>query len=112
MCLSKVPFALNVESEASAKSQELENFNTRLETVEEKLTKILQGFKTQENNLQKTTHKDDSFTHLATSIVTEQKEKENRQLNLILHNIEESTEEPLNRKKDNINKVTSLLPSI
>ena len=46
---------------------------------------------------------------MATSIVTEQKEKEKRQLNLILHNIEESTEkEPLKRKKDDINKVTSL----
>ena len=71
-----------------------------METVEEKLTEILQGFKSQENNLQKTTHKDDSFTHLATSIVAAQKEKEKRELNLILHNIEESTEEePLNRKK-------------
>ena len=35
--------------------------------------------------------------------------KEKRQLNLILLNIEESIEEePLSRKKDDINKVTSL----
>ena len=47
--------------------------------------------------------------YLAMLIVAEQKEKEKRQLNLILHNTEESTEEePLNRKKDDINKVTLL----
>ena len=107
MCFTEVPFALKIESETSAKSQELENFNTRLETVEVKLTEILQGFKTQEYNLQKTIQKDDSddsFTHLAMLIVAEKKEKEKRQLNLILHNIEESLEEePLNRKKDDIN---------
>ena len=84
--------------------------------MEVKLTEILQGFKTQEDNLQKTIHKDDSddsFTHLAMSIAAEQKEKEKRQLKLILHNIEESTEEePLNRKKDDINKVTSLFTKI
>ena len=52
---------------------------------------------------------EDSLTHLATSIVAEQKEKEKRQLNLILHKIEESVEEePSNRKKDDIHKVTSL----
>ena len=58
-CFSKVPFALKIESETSAKSQELENFNTRLETVEEKLTEILQGFKTQVENRQEIIHKDD-----------------------------------------------------
>ena len=47
LCFSKVPFALKIESETSAKSQELGNFNTRLETVEEKLTEVLQGFKAQ-----------------------------------------------------------------
>ena len=65
-CFSKVPFALKVESETSAKSQELE---TRLETVEEKLTEILQGLKIQVDNRQEIVHKDDSndsFMHLTT----------------------------------------------
>ena len=65
-CFSKVPFALKVESETSAKSQELE---TRLETVEEKLTEILQGLKIQVDNCQEIVHKDDSndsFMHLTT----------------------------------------------
>lgn len=51
---------------------------------------------------------DNSFAHLATSIVAEQKEKEKRQLNLILHKVEESAEGPSNRKKDDISKATSL----
>ena len=84
----------------SAKSQELD---TRLETVKEKLTEILQGLKTQVDNHQETIHKDDSddsFTYLAMSVIAEQKEKEKRQLNLILHKVEESAEEePSNRKK-------------
>ena len=108
-CFSKVPFALKVESETTVKSQELE---ARLGTVEEKLTEILQGLKTQVDNRQEIVHKDDSndsFMHLTTSIVAEQKEKEKRQLNLILHKVEESAEEePPNRKKDDIQKVTSL----
>ena len=41
--------------------------------------------------------------------ISEQKEKEKRQLNLILHNIEESKEEdPQTRKRDDIKKATSL----
>ena len=55
-----------MESETSAKSQELE---TRLETVEEKLTEILQGLKIQVDNRQEIVHKDDSndsFMHLTT----------------------------------------------
>ena len=65
-----------MESETSSKSQELE---TRLETVEEKLTEILQGLKTQVDNRQEIVHKDDSndsFRHLTTSIVAEQKKRE------------------------------------
>ena len=54
LCFSKLPLALKIESETSAKSQEMENFNTRLETVKVKLTEILQGYKTQEDNFQKT----------------------------------------------------------
>ena len=116
LCFSKVPFALRVESEALAKSQELENFNTRLEAVEEKLTKALEGFKVQLDAQNKVNPKevfdqdsDDSYAHIATSIVAEQKEKEKRQLNLILHNVKESLEEePSNRKKDDMIGVTSL----
>ena len=93
----KSPFAFKIESD---KSQELE---TRLEKVEERLTEILQGLKTQVDNRQEIIHKDDSddsFIHLAMSIVAEQKEKEKRQLNLILHKVEESAEEePCNRKR-------------
>ena len=50
---------------------------------------------------------EESVAHLTSSIISEQKEK--RQLNLILHNIEESKkEDPQTRKRDDIKKATSL----
>ena len=112
MRFSKVPFALKIESEACNKAQELENFDTRLGTLEEKLTTLLENIKVQSNAQQEsssTKHSDNSFAHLATSIVAEQKEKDKRQLNLIVHKMEELVaEEPSDRKQDDISKVTTL----
>jgi len=52
----------------------------------------------------------DSLSQLASTILSEQHEKERRQLNLIVHNIEESSSEsPQSRKQEDIAKVTSLL---
>ena len=47
--------------------------------------------------------------HIASSIVSEQKEKEKRQLNIILHNLTESSKEDAgDRKSDDTKEVTSL----
>ena len=110
LCFSKVPFALRIESEATAKSQESENLKSRMEAVEEKLTEVLKEFKVPvQQKVNSEENSDDSYAHIATSIVTEQKEKERRQLNLILHNVKESEEEePSNRKKDDITGAASL----
>ena len=105
-------FALKIKSEASNKAQELENFDTRLGTLKEKLTTLLENIKVQSNAHQEsssTKDSDNSFVHLATSIVAEQKEKDRRQLNLVVHKMEESVaEEPSDRKQDGISKVTTL----
>ena len=51
-----------------------------------------------------------SVSQLATTIITEQREKERRQTNLIFHNIDESvSKEPQIRKQHDINEVTKLL---
>jgi len=53
---------------------------------------------------------EDSVAQIAYSLASEQKEKEKRQLNVIIHNLEESTasDGPL-RKQDDIKRCTSLL---
>jgi len=59
---------------------------------------------------QEPSHTNDSLTQLASTILSEQHEKERRQLNLIVHNIEESSSEsPQSRKQEDITKVTSVL---
>ena len=53
---------------------------------------------------------EDSVAHITVSLTTEQKEKEKRHLNIILHNIEESTaSDGASRKKDDIFKCTALI---
>ena len=116
LCYTKVAFALKVDSGTSALQQEQQNVNARLEAVEEKLTGIVEGINEQLENYNKPLSKitpdpsdEESVAHLTSSIIFEQKEKEKRQLNLILHNIEESKEEdPQTRKRDDIKTATSL----
>jgi len=51
-----------------------------------------------------------SVSQLATTIITEQREKERRQTNLIFHNIGESlSKDPLIRKQHDIKEITKLL---
>jgi len=58
---------------------------------------------------QEPSHTNDSLTQLASTILSEQHEKERHQLNLIVHNIEESSSEsPQSRKQEDIAKVTSV----
>ena len=52
---------------------------------------------------------EDSVAQIAASLVTEQKEKEKHQMNIVVHNLEESsaTEGPA-RKQDDIKKCLSV----
>ena len=50
---------------------------------------------------------EDSVAQITFSLVAEQKEKEKRQLNIIMHNLEESSApDGLTRKQDDIKKCT------
>ena len=52
----------------------------------------------------------ESLTQLAFAVISEQQEKERRQLNIVVHNIEESlSDSPQVRKQDDIKKVTSIV---
>ena len=52
----------------------------------------------------------ESIVSMTASILSEDKEKEKRKLNLIIHNVSESTHtEAQDRKQDDIQRVTSLL---
>ena len=84
LCYSKIPFAFKIEDEISTKSQDQQRVNERLDAVEAKLTKVLE-----EVNSTSEPHKSfasdktgNSVSHLATSILAKQKEKERRHLNI------------------------------
>ena len=111
MLHKKVPFALKVETKISQQDEEQQNFNKSLQAVESKISDLLQGLNTQLekhhkslsttideklNTVTPQTPQIDSsqpnliknpVESLAHSILSEQKEKEKRQLNLILHNV-------------------------
>ena len=97
LCYSMVPFALKIEDETSTKSQDQQRVNERLNTVEAKLTKVLE-----EVNSTSEPHKSfasdktgNSVSHLATSILTS-------------NMVESDDEEPSARRAGDINEATSL----
>ena len=52
----------------------------------------------------------ESLTQLASAVISEQQEKERCQLNVVIHNIEESSSDsPQARKQDDIDKVASII---
>ena len=79
----------------------LHRVNERLEAVEAKLTMILEKVNSP-FQLHKSFDSDktsNSISHLATSILAEQKEKERRQINIIVHNMVESDDEDPSARK-------------
>lgn len=124
LCYTKVPFALKIEHESVSHHNALEK---RLKSIEDKLVESLQKYKDCASQL--STNQQDTimvdineesdrdsvitlkspFEQLASSIVKEQNEKEKRHLNLVLHNVPESTKEEANaRKQEDINRISSL----
>ena len=111
LCYSKVPFALKIEDEISTKIKDQQRANERLDAVKIKLKKVLAELNST-SELHKSLANDNtggSVSHLASSILAEQKEKERRQLNIIVHNMAESEDEdPSARKTGDITEATSL----
>ena len=53
------------------------------------------------------------LTQLASAVISQQQEKERHQLNVVIHNIEESSSDlPQARKQDGIEKVASIIDII
>ena len=129
LCCPKVPCAL---SNYSNLSQTNANFNNRLKEMESKLSSIVDDINVKLDNhckkleekftskiddnmdsnppLNTNTISSESVASLTASLVAEQKEREKRELNLVLHNIPEpNTIDSSTRKQENISQVNSIL---
>ena len=112
LCYARVLFALRIDEEPLAQQQKFED---RLKSVEDKLTKAVK--KMDSNTTQQTSANEESLNsvanNIAATLVAEQKDKEKRQLNLIVHNIDESSATPgAERKSEDIAKVSKLLQEV
>ena len=133
LCYTKVPFALKVKDETTSNHEalqtDLQSINSKLSELHSNISEVAKNLGTQIDKHQKTfaealadhsadaptqsaspSLSEDSVAHITVSLATEQKEKEKRQLNIIVHNIEESAaSDGASRKKDDISKCTTLL---
>ena len=132
-CIQVFPVALqcfNSHSVIDSKVSTLEKSVSKIQAAELKLNEIMKNVESQLEKQQKTItallndHKaalgtstpsvvppitEESVANIAVSINAEQKEKEKRQLNIIVHNLEESSaSEGASRKGDDITKCSSL----
>lgn len=108
LCYARVPFALRVDDEQ-------QNLEDRLKAVEDKLTKAVE--KMDSHSTQPVSTNNESLNsvanNIAATLVAEQKDKEKRELNVIVHNIDESSapsgEE---RKSEDIAKVSEVIQKV
>ena len=125
-CFPKVPSALSDYT-----SQTIANFDSRLKEMESKLSGIFEDINAKlDDHYKKLEEKfvcraddnmdsspspnaktiSDSVAPLTASLVTEQKEREKRELNLVLHNVPEpTTTDNSARKEEDITQVNSIL---
>ena len=127
LCCSKVPYALSNYDD----SQTSMNFDNRLREMETKLTSIIDDINIKLDNPYKkieskltcqpdgnmdadpppktNTISSESVVSLTTSFVAEQKEREKRELNLVLHNVPKSTAPGgSTRKQEDIAKISGI----
>ena len=127
LCCSKVPYALSNYDD----SQTSVNFDNRLREMETKLSSIVDNINIKLDNHYKkieskltcqpdgnmdanpppntNTISSESVASLTTSFVAEQKEREKRELNLVLHNVPEPTApDGSTRKQEDIAKISGI----
>ena len=116
MCYTKVSFALRVEDENTTKLQSVENkLSEKINNIEAKLLDLHNAVKETHitDRLQESTSIEEpkkQFSSFMSSFMNEEKEKDKRRLNLIIHNIVESTDVDSSvRKEHDINLVDSIL---
>ena len=133
-CLLKLPNALmafdktndmcsSIESKLESVERALSNrFDTLTTQVNDLSSKIYHGIQSMDTGMAAEIHLSEqespdqsplsveSIASMTASILSEDKEKEKRKLNLIIYNVSESTHtEAQDRKQDDIQRVTSLL---
>ena len=128
MCYTKVSFALRVEDENTTKLQSVDNkLSEKINNLSQKITNIEaklqdyhksvlrncdtaeEGVHNQSQGLSRSPIFDDSVVNITLSLTSEQKEKERRQFNVVLHNLKESdASDSVTRKQDDIDSCCSL----
>lgn len=108
LCYYRVPFALRIQDEQQ-KSED------RLKSVEDKLTEVVD--KMTSSPTQQVSTNEDSLNsvanNIAASLAAEQKDKERRELNIIVHNIDESpATSGAERKSEDIAKVSEVIQKV
>jgi len=132
-CLSHLPAAMQSYENQTRDNERLQsveqNVNQRLDAVEHKITEVIKSIESQlgkhhkslsdaiaeqPTNISKPSSppsqiSEDTVVNIAASITSEQKEKEKRHLNIIVHNVEESSaEDGKTRKIHDIEKCKDL----
>ena len=131
-CYKKVPFVLKIEKEAQSNKELFEaNFttiNTKLSELHSNVAAVVKNLEVKlgehhksftntlanhpiqmSTNPALTTIPEESVAHIAMTLAAEQKEKEKRGLNLIIHNVEESNAvDGATRRKDDISKCSDI----
>ena len=106
----------NVTNNGSAIDQKLRAIESRLSQKIDDIEKCLKSYHTSLEEMEcsdqpsaSQTITTDSVASIAATLVNEEKEKERRQLNLVLHNIEESSSSDGSKRKDeDIQRVKSI----
>jgi len=111
LCYSRVPFTLRREDKSLAQQK----FEERLRLVEDKLTEAVD--KMDYNTTQQTPNNEELLNsvanNIAATLAAEQKDREKRQLNIIVHNIDESSATSgTERKSDDIAKVSKVIQEV
>ena len=131
-CYQKVPFALKIENEAQSRQKEFQaNFksiNVKLSELHSNIAEVAKSFEIQlgehhksfaetlaeyptqmSANTAPASIPEESVAHIAVSLAAEQKEKEKRRLNIIVHNVEESeATDSATRKNHDVSKCSDI----
>ena len=93
----------SLQKSISKVSSEIEKLNNQYSEVEVKLNQLSKSMELKDSSHSSTTSQGitpDSIANIAYTLVNEEKEKERRQLNLILHNVKESESQVSSVRKD------------
>ena len=114
LCCPKVPLALKIDNLNHSVTSGYDSIQKAITEQSTKIDKLKSSELESQESIAKTTTSIsiipvESVEHIAVSLISEQKEKERRQLNIIIHKLEESSvNDGPSRKSDDIKRCESL----